>query len=48
MKKNIFSQLFLVILFIFSFYSCNESITHEFSHDETINEWVNNNKKNTY
>ena len=45
MKKIIFSQLFLVILFIFSFYSCNESITHEFSHDETINEWVNNNKK---
>lgn len=43
--KNVLNKLICTILFTILIFSCSENESHEFSHNEDINTWVKENKK---
>lgn len=45
MKKNFFQKLTIIFLLSIIVYSCSDDINHEFSHDDSINQWAIKNKK---
>lgn len=44
MKTTFFSRLFVSLFFAIFFMNCTENEAHQFSHNEDINQWVNENK----